>query len=70
MKRVFFVGVCMISICGGLYTQNVLNKKEINEMVMQNVEALSEEESGKGCKLHLTSICETQNKDHYLFRNR
>lgn len=50
------------------YTSNCAN--ECGSLLMENVEALSDDESDKGCKLHLTSICETQHGDHYLYRNR
>lgn len=47
-------------------------KVELSDLGMENVEALANdnESSEKGCKLHLTSICETSHKDHYLYRNR
>ncbi|WP_317345781.1 NVEALA domain-containing protein [Phocaeicola plebeius] len=47
-------------------------KVELSDLTMENIEALANdnESSAKGCKLHLTSICETSHKDHYLYRNR
>lgn len=55
-------------VCKKIYESNV----QQCSLLMYNVEALSQEsgENGKGCKLHLTSICETEHKDHYLYRNR
>jgi hypothetical protein len=51
-------------------SQSVING--MSEFALANVEALADdsEASEPGCKLHLTSICETSNGDHYLYRNR
>lgn len=60
-----------VSVAG--YSVYVSQQKvELSDLGMENVEALANdnESSEKGCKLHLTSICETSHKDHYLYRNR
>lgn len=70
MKKLILVAVCLISIFGGVYTSELPSGNEMDELMVENVEALSQDENGKGCKLHLTSICETSHSDHYLYRNR
>lgn len=43
----------------------------LSGLMLSNIEALADpNESSDGCKLHLTSICETSHSDHYLYRNR
>lgn len=73
MKKVLFIITCVVSVSSGVYTYDSFKANEyngVNELLLQNIEALSQDETGKGCKLHLTSICETTHNDHYLFRNR
>lgn len=59
-------------VCGTkfLSSQQIEN---LSDVAFENVEALAdatEKPVGLGCILHLPSICETSNKDHYLYRNR
>lgn len=68
MKKIFSIMVVATALFAGYSTQE---KNELSYVLLSNIEALSvETENGKGCALHLTSICETQHKDHYLYRNR
>lgn len=71
-KFLGFSIVLVFVLCVSLANQNAKERK--SSIQFQDVEALTAEveEGGTklGCKLHLTSICETSNKDHYLYRNR
>mgnify|MGYP000021934215 CR=1 len=68
--RTAFVAAFAFMAGYSVYTSQ--QKKTMSDLALANVEALANdnESSEKGCKLHLTSICETSNKDHYLYRNR
>lgn len=69
-KNVLFVALIATFVMG-LSSIHLFKKNSMSNLRLQNVEALSEDtEKQKGCKLHLTSICETAHNDHYLFRNR
>lgn len=67
--RTAFVAAFALMAGYSVYTSQ--QEKPMSDLALANVEALANNESSeKGCKLHLTSICETSNKDHYLYRNR
>lgn len=67
--RTAFVAAFALMAGYSVYTSQ--QEKTMSDLALANVEALANNESSeKGCKLHLTSICETSNKDHYLYRNR
>ena len=73
MKKIIGTVFFAVFACVAGYSVYVSQqqKNELSDLEMANVEALADDESSeKGCKLHLTSICETSNKDHYLYRNR
>lgn len=74
MKKKILMGalaIVLLATAGFGVNQSLKNDTDFSIVMLSNVEALAEgESSGKGCKLHLTSICETQHKDHYLYRNR
>ncbi len=68
--RTAFVAAFALMAGYGVYTSQ--QEKTMSDLALVNVEALANdnESSEKGCKLHLTSICETSNKVHYLYKNR
>ena len=74
MRKKIFSGVfslALLATAGWGVNKSMSNDASLNDLALSNVEALADGESGdKGCKLHLTSICETQHSDHYLYRNR
>lgn len=68
LRIVVFAAVALTA--GWSFQQNK-QKAGLSDLALENIEALAEGETNdKGCKLHLTSICETSNTDHYLYRNR
>ena len=70
IKFAFVAAVAAVAGYNVYKSQSVMN--EMSDFALANVEALADdsEASEPGCKLHLTSICETSNGDHYLYRNR
>ena len=67
MKMFFLVIVAVLIGGAALCFSNRTNSGAESDLFMENVEALSESEHAD-CKLYLTRICTSGNKDHYFYR--
>lgn len=72
MKKLYFTFIVCVAVVAAGYNVYKSNKgMNFSGLMLSNIEALADpNESQKGCKLHLTSICETSHADRYLYRNR
>lgn len=70
-KILSMIAVVAVAIFAGYNVYVSQHDVELSDLFLSNVEALANaRESNKGCKLHLTSICDTSHADRYLYRNR
>lgn len=70
MKKKLFFCTLLLAVCA-LGAKTGLSStyfEDNNGLALENLEALSDGESTSDCKLYLTRICTSGNKDHHFYR--